>query len=565
MKRLGSIVLIIILTACGTAKKSTDGFSTKDFPFIERFHEGVRLKMRGQINDAIIKFEECIMIRPDDAAYYALSECYLMKNDLARSAEYIKMAVKLDPKNIWYTQELAYMYFESGNFAEAVKNFEKLVKYAPQNVEWLYGYAECLMKVGKIDEAIKSLDKMEEQVGKHPELAMQKFNLYLQIKQVDKAINEIEKARKEFPEDPQLLATLVDFYFQTGREKEAITMLEALVKSAPENGRARLALADIYRQKGRKQDELLQLKAAFSCEDVDLDTKMKILIGIYDKSSKIDQEVYDLVDALVAQYPNEAKSHSIKGDYLLRAEKDIEALESYREALKYDKNQYPIWNQVLLMEYQEGKFEWLYEDSKTCMEYFPSIPTVYLLSGVSAVQLKKFDEAITVLETGKELIVGDKALEAEMYGQLGEAYFGIGKTDEGKEAYGDALKMDPESSLLRTNYANRLALSKIDLGYALELIDAVLKENPTVPEFLDTKGLVLFQLNLYADALTFFKKADELKPSDKIIVEHLGDAYSKSGDALKAVEFWIKAKELGSTSKNLDKKIEKKTYFDPTN
>jgi tetratricopeptide (TPR) repeat protein len=125
--------------------------------------------------------------------------------------------------------------------------------------------------------------------------------------------------------------------------------------------------------------------------------------------------------------------------------------------------------------------------------------------------------------------------------------------------------MDPESSLLRTNYANRLALSKIDLGYALELIDAVLKENPTVPEFLDTKGLVLFQLNLYADALTFFKKADELKPSDKIIVEHLGDAYSKSGDALKAVEFWIKAKELGSTSKNLDKKIEKKTYFDPTN
>jgi tetratricopeptide (TPR) repeat protein len=110
-----------------------------------------------------------------------------------------------------------------------------------------------------------------------------------------------------------------------------------------------------------------------------------------------------------------------------------------------------------------------------------------------------------------------------------------------------------------------LALSKVDLAYALSLMDEVLKDNPSVPEFLDTKGLVLFQLALYADALIFFKKADELKPSDKIIVEHLGDAYSKSGDALKAVEFWIKAKELGSTSKNLDKKIEKKTYFDPTN
>ncbi len=565
MRGLSILFVIFLLASCRSVKKSSEGFSTKDFPFIEKFHEGVRLKTRGQINDAIMKFEECIAIRPDDAAYYALSECYLMKNDQVRSAEYIKLAVKLDPKNIWYTQELAYMYFESGNFTEAAKNFEKLVKYAPQNVEWLYGYAECLMKVGKIDEAIKSLDKMEEQVGKHPELSMQKFNLYLQIKQIDKAINEIEKARKEFPEDAQLLATLVDFYFQTGREKEAITMLEALVKSAPENGRARLALADIYRQKGRKQDEFQQLKAAFSCEDVDLDTKMKILIGIYDKAPKIDQEVYDLVDALVVQYPNEAKSHSIKGDYLLRAEKDLEALESYREALKYDKNQYPIWNQVLLMEYQEGKFEWLYDNSKTCLEYFPSIPSVYLLSGVSAVQLKKYDEAISTLQTGKELVVGDKALEAEILGQLGEAYFGIGKTAEGKEAYVDAMSMDPESSLLKTNYANRLALSKVDLAYALSLMDEVLKDNPSVPQFLDTKGLVLFQLALYSDALIFFKKADELKPSDKIIVEHLGDAYSKSGDAIKAVDYWQKAKALGSSSKNLDKKIEKKTYFDPTN
>ena len=156
------------------------------------------------------------------------------------------------------------------------------------------------------------------------------------------------------------------------------------------------------------------MKAAFSCEDVDLDTKMKILIGIYDKSPKIDPEVFDLVDALVAQYPTEAKSHSIKGDYLLRAEKVLEALLSYREALTYDKNQYPIWNQVLLMEYQEGKFDWLYEDSKTCLEYFPSIPSVYLLSGVSAVQLKKYAEAIATLEMGKELVVGDKALEAEI-------------------------------------------------------------------------------------------------------------------------------------------------------
>jgi hypothetical protein len=43
----------------------------------------------------------------------------------------------------------------------------------------------------------------------------------------------------------------------------------------------------------------------------------------------------------------------------------------------------------------------------------------------------------------------------------------------------------------------------------------------------------------------------------------MGDGYIKTGNKEKAVEYWKKAKELGSTNKNLDKKIEKKEYYDP--
>jgi tetratricopeptide (TPR) repeat protein len=63
--------------------------------------------------------------------------------------------------------------------------------------------------------------------------------------------------------------------------------------------------------------------------------------------------------------------------------------------------------------------------------------------------------------------------------------------------------------------------------------------------------------------MTLFEKAFNLQPSDKIVVEHMGDAYFKTGNKDKALEFWMKAKELGSTNKNLDKKIEKKEYYDP--
>lgn len=561
------VVLLVFVTACGTMKKTskeTKQFSAAEYPYIEKFHEGVRLKARGQVNEAIAQFEQCLLIKQtDDAVYYALSQLYLMKNDQAKSAENIQQAAKLDPNNIWYTQELAYMSFEQGNFPEAVKNFEKLVKYEPRNVEWLYGYAECLVKVGKTAEAIKALDKTEEQVGKHPELSIQKFKLYVDIKQAEKGIQEIELARKQFPDDPQLIATLVDYYFQTGKSEKAVEMLEELVKAAPENGRAHLALADIYRQQGKQAKAYDELKKAFLCEDVDIDTKMKILINIHEVSFKVDPEVYELVDLVVSQYPEEAKAHSIHGDYMLRAEKEDEALKAYKLALKYDKSQYPIWNQVMIMEYQKGSFSDLYEDSKTCLEYFPTIPTVYLLNGVSAVQLKKYQEAISVLEIGKDLVVNDKSMESEMYGQLGEAYFGLKNTISGKENYEKALSLDQESTLIKNNYAYRLALAKVDLDRATTLIDEVLKKETEVAHFIDTKGFVLFQQGKYADAMVYFEKAYKLKPSDKIIVEHMGDGYSKQGDKVKAVEFWLKAKELGSTNLNLNKKIDKKEFYEP--
>ena len=565
---LSSLFLMLLIASCGVSKNGgkqrTTQFSASEYPYIEKFHEGVRLKTQGQIDEAISLFEQCLQIKTtDDAVYYALSELYLMKGNREKSAENIILAAKYDPQNIWYVQELAYMYFEKGKFDLAANEFEKLVKHESQNVDWLYGYAECLVKVGKTTDAIKMLDKTEDQVGIHPELTLQKFNLYLSLKQVDKGITEIESARKQFPNDPQLLAALIDYYLQHNQAEKATSMLEELVRVTPQNGRAHLALADIYRQQGNQSKAYGQLKEAFQCTDVDIDSKMKILINIHSSGQKIDPEVYELIDILVVQYPTDAKSYSIKGDFLLRSNKEAEALKAFKTALQYDKNQFPIWNQVLIMEYQAMDFNALYQDSKVCLEYFPSIPKVYLFNGLSAVQLKNYAEAVSTLEIGKDLVVNDKEIESDMYGQLGEAYFGLSNFESGKASYEKALKLNPNAPFLMNNYAFRLATTKQDLNRALELMDAVTKTNDGIADFMDTKGFVLFQLGRYTDAQVWIEKAYEIKPFDKITVEHLGDVYFKLNNKEKALDFWLKAKTLGASSPTLDKKIEKGEFYEP--
>ena len=43
----------------------------------------------------------------------------------------------------------------------------------------------------------------------------------------------------------------------------------------------------------------------------------------------------------------------------------------------------------------------------------------------------------------------------------------------------------------------------------------------------------------------------------------MGDVLFKEGKNEKAIEYWKNAKTLGSTNKNLDKKIDKKEYYEP--
>ena len=538
--------------------------STADYLHITKFHEGIRLKTTGRTSEAITKFEECLAIRQDDdAVYYALTQLELSSGNLNKSAEYMLRASEIDPNNIGYIQELAYMYYERGELDKSLDNFEKLVKLAPRNIDWKYGYVEALIKKGDFEKAIETLNKAENQVGINPALSIQKYTLLMQAKFPKKALVELDNAREVYTNDPELIAVFVDHYFKTNEIDKAVEMLKELVLADPSNGRAHLALADIYREQKEDDKSFEELRLAFQSDDVGLDTKMKILINIHDSSFKIEPEVYVLVNLLVESYPTEAKAHSIQGDYLLRAEKNDEALCAYKQALEYDKVKYRIWNQVLIMEYQNRDFENLYKDSKECLTFFSTATTASLLNGVSANQLKKYDEAVDVLSAGKELVINDNPLEAEFYGELGEAYFGMKDFNNGKKSFNKALRIDRESLIIRNNFAYLLAINKEDLDLAESLALQATEGGPLSPQFIDTYGWVLFQKGDYDLALSQFNRAFKLKENDYMIVEHLGDVYFKLGKISEALAFWEKAKELLSDNQSLEKKIEDKSYYDP--
>lgn len=545
-------------------KTKTAGDVKIDKTYISLFHEGVRLKMRGQTAESIQTFEKCLTINSkDDAVWYALSGLYLLNNQNVKSIEAIKKAVALDPTNIWYEQELAYAYYGSKNYAEAAKSFQKLSNKEPKNVELLFAQAESLMLSKDVSGAIKVLDKLESQTGANPELSLEKFRLYRQIKQDDKAVNEIKKALVEYPSHPQLLANLVDYYFEKRQADDAFQYLIQLAEADPTNGNAQMALAQYYDQKGKRNESYAALKNAFQSDDIPLDNKMKTLLSMLEVQVKVDQEVIELAQILAIKYPEDSKSHAVLGDVYLKNGQNKESLESFKMALKYDPSKYVIWDQVLIMEYQNQDFDQLYVHTKKAIELFPTMIAPYLLHAISANQTKKPQEAIETIDSGIDLIVNDKDMKSEFLAQKGEAYFKLKNNKEAIANYEQALQLSPAKLFIMNNFAYQLALSKVNLERAEQLIEKVLVSYPKDPRYLDTYGLILFQKGKYQEANSQFLKASEVNPKDALIVEHLGDTQFYLGNKNEAVKLWENAKSLGAKNNNLDKKIEQKKYEDP--
>ena len=535
-----------------------------DASYIHTFHEGVRFKLNGQDQEAIDKFNACLVIdEKDDAAHFALAQIYLDQENMDQAAFHTLKASDIDPKNEHYQSELAFMYVELKKFPEAIAVFEKLLKKTPNNTTYYAGAAECYTQMGDVKKGLDLLNRMENNLGSNPGIAIEKFKLLVAAHRDEEAITVLKNAKKKFEGEPMIIANLVDYYLQRKRFQEGFELLKELVAVDPNNGMALLMLGDMQMQSGDSKNGLQNLKAAIKSDGPSIDQKMNILMALQGQEV-MDPDMESLVLYMRKKYPKDAKAHSITGDYYFKVNQIIEALDAYKSAVHCDPNVYPVWNQILLLEYQFQQFDSLAIDAEKCIGFFPTQALPYFVLGAALNQQGNFQKALTTLETGLDYVLKDADLKAEFQGQIGEAQFGLNHNKEALAAYESARTLAPQNAFVQNNYAFRLALHELDLLKAEKCIDELLLTFPNESRYLDTKGFVLFQQGKYSEAKTFFDRAcGGSETNDKSCAEHLGDVLFMLGKKDEAMSYWLRAKELGSTNKALNEKITQKKYAKP--
>ncbi|MEX1190866.1 MAG: tetratricopeptide repeat protein [Brumimicrobium sp.] len=540
-----------------------EALSSKNFPYIERFHQAVREKLAGNLDEAKKLYEECLEEKSDDdAVYFGLGEIAKEQKLNTTALDYFKKAQELDKDNIFYTQELAYIQYEKADFEDAVENFSKLVEHEPRNVDWVYGYGKVLVYSKNYEKAITVFNQLQDQVGVVPEIMIMKADLYQELDQLDKTEETLLLLKKEFPNNTEVLETIIAFYEDQGEDEKAFQLIKELALNDHENGVAHLILANEYARKGENEEFLKSLPVVVGSEEIGLEDKMKLLEHLYSIPNVTDSVVLKLSKTLAEVHQNDAKSLTFRAEVLSQSGQTKEALYFYREALKNNTDEYRLWTSILAFESAYKDYQALYEDAKEAISYFPSLPFVYYAAAEGALYTGREDEAMDFLSQGELYILDDDKQKARFSMRKGEIYFAQKKFKEGVEAYNKAMSLNENSATIKINYAFSLAKSEKNLTKAEALLESVEKEKRG-SDFYYTKAYLQYKKGNTNEGIKTVQEGISEVRYKAELYDLLGDLFIHNNQLEKAIEAWEKAKKLESRNTLLDKKIKEKTFYAP--
>ena len=524
-------------------------------------------KLLGNTEEAIRLFKKSLQIDPNNAAAsYELSILALNASDYQSAEIYGKKAYSLNPKNEWYALLLVETYQRNRKPSEAVKIYEKLIKEYPERADIYYDFADCYLRMNKPNEAIDIYNKLEKFIGTTAELSLQKEKIYIRMGKFDKAVEEINKLIDAYPTEAKYYGILAELYGANNMDEKAMETYKKALKMDENNPFINLSLSEYYRQKKDYPKGFQYLEKAFQSEELDIDSKVKILLSYYvvsERSEELKKQSLALCDILTEAHPKEAKAWSIAGDFYYRDKQLEKAKEKFKKAIEFDKGKYVIWNQLLIIESELQQFNEMITTGKEAVELFPNEPTVYLLLGIAYLQEKKPADAVEVLKQGKSLIIDNKALLGQFYANLGDAYYRTKAMDKSDENYEEALKINPNDTYVLNNYAYYLSLRNVKLDLAEAMSKKTNELERDNASYEDTYGWILYGLGKYDEAKLWLEKASNNGTSGgAVILEHLGDVYYKLNNKDQALEYWNKAKKAGTGSDNLEQKISEKRLIE---
>lgn len=526
------------------------------------FIDATKQELLESHKEAIDLYQKSVAEDPKNAtAYFKIADILIKEGKYSAALTWSEKAISLEKGNLYFWQQVAQLQDLNGNEKAAARAYNEILERFPEQKSFRLNLAQLYIRNKNYKAAIKELNKAEKELGHGKELFQVRQRIWLQQNKLPEALSEAKRWAEAFPDDPEPRFSIAQLYFGQKKNQQAKAELDKLVKDFPHFPAAHLMLADIYIREGDEEKADKEIEFAFLSPDLPIGAKIDLLTGyLHGKLGPTDeQKALRLSEMVIKAHPQEARAFIIRGDLLNKFDHKKEARDMYIQAKAKDKNNFGLWEQLVLIDLNLNDLDSVAKHTQEARELFPNTPTFAFYNGLSNLLLKRYVEAIEALEHAKRISLDNREMQMEIYSQLGDAYHNQKEPLRSAEAFDQALLLDSNNAHVLNNYAYYLSLSKSNLAKAERMSQRLIKRYPDDPTYLDTHGWVLYQAGKFAEALKFLEKAAKNSNSG-VIWEHYGDALFKNSRLNDALDAWKKAKELGGAdlSTDLDQKIRNK-------
>ena len=532
----------------------------------EAFSLGLENKFNENYSVAIEHFEKALELFPEDhASMYELSALYATLGLSEKGFEMIKKAVELDGSNKWYKIRLADFYKQQYDYDSFITIYDELLESDPNNLEYLEVYIDALLHLERYEQVIEKLNVYEENVGVNEYISLQKIEIYNYIGKKNEILHEMEKLANAYPYETRYLSMLAETYMQSGRDKDAYQIYLKIKKLNPEDPYINIALLEYYKNQGELDKAFEEFILSIKNKNLDYNTKAQIYEFWFSEKSNDEntaKQAKAAGEAFVETHPDKEIGYYVIGTVYFNDEIYDQSQKYYLDAIARDSTNFISWYQLVFTDAELNNVDSLYKHTSTAMRFYPEQPIFYMFNGLSLIDMKRYEEAIKILERGR-LMSADKKLTSSFDTYIADVYHELGNKEKMYEQYDRVLKNDPENVYVLNNYAYFLSLDNERLEDALKMSALTIEKEPKNVTYIDTYAWVLYKLGRYKDAKKWMEKVFSYdKNPQGINYEHYGDILYRLGDTKKAVQNWKKAKKLGETSEFIDQKIKDEKIYE---
>jgi len=536
------------------------GVTQQEKKFIKTYFEAERYKLLEEYSHAISEYQKCTSILPrEPSPYYQIGKIQLyVLNELENAEYYIKEAISLNLNNEWGYYDLLTIYGIQNNLIKQQDTYKQLIDIDPENQRYYFESIRTLKDLKQYRPALKLIKKTEKEFGISNESLLLAKDIYIQ----QNNLRESEKiGKKLIKRSSQFYTVLAEIYMHFSNYEKAVETYTKLLKISPEHPTAIIALYKIYFNKKDLKNEELYLSKIASSAHISTETKKEIFYNILINNNLSKYPSFKaIIEDAVLLHPEEPLFHLILGDIYAKKEHYEQATTHYYSSLYsgFIKDDY-VYNKLVQMYWQQNKTDSVLKTTQEAIQRFPFSPEFYYYQGLAFSNQEQYKPCIEILLKGKDFVFDNDLLKSDFYSLIGDAYHKLNDHAASDQGYTNALKHNPNNTLVLNNYSYYLSNREENLTKAKTMITKCLELTISTPNasYIDTYAWVLYKLGEYELAKAQIEHAISINKNSPVLLEHYGDILHKLGMIDDAVTYWKKASELDQDNSELFKKINK--------